>query len=141
MSDLPSLYPARRSYRLRSGLGLVVAGLFGWEVATSFAWGSAFFLLASLAFAAINAFWAWSRIELTPGGLTYHRSGIGPVHVDFRQMVTVSEAGRFTPGISLVFYPLDEAGMVDVDRPRTLFLPAVERQDELLRVLHHVMPG
>ncbi|RME62122.1 MAG: hypothetical protein D6790_06815 [Caldilineae bacterium] len=140
-SDLPSLHPARQGYRWRSALGLVVAALFGWELAASFAWGSLFFLVASLGFAAINAFWAGARVELTPKGLTYHRWGLTPVHVDFRQMAAVSEAGRFTPGISLVFYPLDESGLVDVERPRTLFLPGVERQEELLYVLHRQLPG
>ncbi len=137
-SPSPWLYPARRVYLLLVLLGLAVAALFVREVARGQGFDQAvavFLLLSALGFAGIHGMWALTRVELTPTGLTVHRPGRPPLHVDFRQMVDVHEGGRLLKTLSLVYYPVDADGLVDLEAPRSLFLPAVERQAELLRVL------
>lgn len=134
MSD-PQFYRPRRFYTLMAYGGALVALLFAWEVARTFAWPTLFFLIIALAFATVNLFWAAIQVELTPSGLTCHRRFAPPLHIDFRQIVTATEAGRGTTGISLVYYPLGSNGLIDLDNPRSFFLPGMERQDELLAIV------
>ena len=131
----PQIYQPRRSYTGMAYGGALVALLFAWEVGRSFAWPTLFFLVIAMAFAAVNLRWAVTQVELTPAGLTCHRPFATPLHIDFRQIVAVAEAGRMTNGISLIYYPLAANGLIDLDNPRSLFLPAVERQDELLAIV------
>jgi hypothetical protein len=115
--------------------GALVALFFAWEVARSFAWATLFFLVIALAFATINLAWATTQVELTPTGLTCHRRFVAPRHINFRQIVTATDAGRGTTGISLVYYPLGSDGLIDLDNPLSFFLPGMERQDELLAIV------
>lgn len=133
--SVPQFYRPRRSYTLMAYGGALVALLFAWEVARTFAWPTFFFLLVALAFATINLVWATTQVELTPTGLTCHRRFAPPLHINFRQIVTVTEVGRGTTGISLVYYPLGRNGFIDLDNPRSFFLPGMERQDELLAIV------
>ena len=55
-------------------------------------------------------------------------------------MITCEEAGRFVPGVSLVYWPISADGIVDTDVPRAMFLPAVARQEELLAALQEGLP-
>lgn len=127
-------------YRLFAVAGVAVVLLFLWEVMNGFSLPGLFFLIASLGFVAVYARWALMRLELTPDGLTVHAPLQMPLHISFRQMVVCSEAGRMAPGLSLVYFPLTGDGFVDTDAPRTLFLPAVDGQPELLAVLEEQMP-
>ncbi|MBI3957257.1 MAG: hypothetical protein HY328_00510 [Chloroflexi bacterium] len=130
------LYRPRRSYTLMAYGGVLVALLFAWEVGRNFAWPTLFFFVIALAFAAVNLRSATTQVELTPTGLTCHRRfAVSPLHIDFRQIVTVTQAGHMTTGISLIYYPLAANGLIDLDDPRSLFLPAMERQDELLAIV------
>ena len=56
-------------------------------------------------------------------------------------MITCEEAGRIMPGLSLVYWPVSADGFVDTDAPRTLFLPAVARQEKLLGALQDRISG
>lgn len=136
----PRLYPAHRLYSLMTIVGIGVALLFAWTLTNRFDWFDLIFFVVASLFALINLRWMFTRGELTPSGLTLHEPLTGPTHIDFRQMVAVFEAGRMLPGVSLVYYPLRENGLLEMDEPHTLFLPAMERQDELLAVLNHEIP-
>ncbi len=134
------VYPTHRIYPILAGAGVVVALLFVPALVRAFDWPAFFFCLLAVVFALINLRWMRIRAELTPSGLTIHDPLRPPAHLDFRQMVAAYEAGQIVPGVSLVYYPLDDKGLVDMENPRTLFLPAVEKQDELLGVLQREMP-
>lgn len=129
------IYTPRRSYTLLAYVGALLALLFAWEIGQSFDWASLFFLVVALLFAGVNLLSALGSVELTPTGLTAHRRFAAPQHIDFRQIVSVAAAGRLTTGLSLVYYPLRGDGLLDLDTPRTLFLPSLERQEELLAIL------
>ncbi len=140
MSDA-SFFSAHSRYRLFAILGAVVTLLFVWDLTRLFALDTLFFFVVSLGFTLINLRWMLMKIELTPTGFTLHRPWQGPLHLDFRQVVAVHEEGRFVRAVSLVYYPVEPAsGLVDMERPRSLFLPALERQDELVNVLRREMP-
>lgn len=140
MRSEPLLYVARRIYSALTLLGVVVTLLFVWTLLQAFDWFALIFLTMAALFAIINLRWMLTRAELTPSGLTLHEPLLSPTHIDFRQMVVVYEAGRALPGISLVYYPLAGNGLVNMDEPRTLFLPALENQEELLSILNREIP-
>jgi hypothetical protein len=140
MRSEPHLYVARRIYGGLTLVGFLVILLFVWTLSQGFDWFTLIFLSLAALFAVVNLRWMLTRAELTPSGLTLHEPMLQPTHIDFRQMVAVYEAGRTLPGISLVYYPLAGNGLVNMDDPRTLFLPAMEKQDELLSILNHEIP-
>lgn len=130
-----TVYTPRRSYTVLAGAGALLALLFAWEIGQSFDWATLFFAVVALLFAGVNLFSALSSVELTPTGLTAHRRFASPQHIDFRQIVSVATAARLSTGLSLVYYPLRGDGLLDLDTPRSLFLPSLERQEDLLATL------
>ena len=117
-----------------------MALLFLREILNGFSLPSLFFLLGAIAFALIHVRWALMRLALTADGVIVRAPLQAPMQIQFRQMITCEEAGRFVPGVSLVFWPISADGIVDTDVPRAIFLPAVARQDELLAALQERMP-
>jgi hypothetical protein len=140
MTDAPVFLP-RPTYRLFSAGGAAVALLFAWELLNAFSLPVLFFLLAAVGFAVVYLRWALMRLELTAAGVTVHAPLQAPLHILFRQMITCDEAGRIMPGLSLVYWPVSADGFVDTDAPRTLFLPAVARQEKLLAALQDRISG
>ena len=140
MTDAPVFLP-RPTYRLFSAGGAAVALLFAWELLNAFSLPVFFFLLAAAGFAVVYLRWALMRLELTAAGVTVHAPLQAPLHILFRQMITCDEAGRIMPGLSLVYWPVTADGFVDTDAPRTLFLPAVARQEKLLATLQDRISG
>jgi len=135
-----SVYLPRPVYRLFAAGGAAVAALFAWEVVRYFNLPSLFFLLAATGFAVVYLRWTLMRLELTADGVTVHAPLQAPRQILFRQMITCVEAGRITPGLSLVYWPVSGDGLVEMETPRTLFLPAVARQEELLAALEERIP-
>ena len=115
--------------------------LFAWELLNAFSLPVLFFLLAAAGFAVVYLRWALMRLELTAAGVTVHAPLQAPLHILFRQMITCDEAGRIMPGLSLIYWPVSADGFVDTDAPRTLFLPAVARQEKLLAALQDRISG
>ncbi|MCL4832191.1 MAG: hypothetical protein KJZ86_07105 [Caldilineaceae bacterium] len=135
----PIIYHSRPVYRYLALLGLGVALLFAWELGQSFAWPTIFFLGIALAFAATYSRWAADRVELTPTGLAVYRLFSPPTPIDFRQIASIEEAGRMTTGLTLVYFPLNDRQMIDLDGPRSLFLPGLKAQKELLAIIQAQM--
>lgn len=133
-------YPAHPRYQLFVLLGVGLSIVLGWGLARQFAWDLFFFVGVSLLFALFNLYWMLTRLELTPNGLTVHRPWLDPLHIDYRQIVTFSEEGRFNRSLSLVYYPLNANGLVDMDSPQSLFLPSLQRQEEVVDILMQKIP-
>jgi hypothetical protein len=139
MTDTP-VYLPRKSYRLFAAVGAAVVLLFLWEILNAFTLPGLFFLLAAFAFTLINVRWALMRLELTADGIIARAPLQATLQIQFRQMITCDEAGRFVPGVSLVYWPVSADGIVETDVPRTQFLPAVARQEQLMSVLQERIP-
>ncbi len=139
MTDAP-VYLPRTTYRLFAAGGVAVALLFLWEILNGFSLSALFFLLGVTGFTLIHLRWALMRLELTADGVTVRAPLQESLQIQFRQMITCEEAGRFIPGVSLVYWSVSADGIVDTDVPRTIFLPAVARQEELLAALQERMP-
>ena len=139
MTEAP-VYLPRTRYRLFALVGAVVALLFLREVLYEFSLPVLFYLLASIGFTVIYVRWALMRLALSADGVTVRAPLQEPLHIQFRQMITCDEAGRFAPGLSLVYWPITADGIVETDVPRTIFLPAVGRQEKLLAALKDRIP-
>ena len=139
MAETP-VYLPRPVYRLFAAGGAAVAVLFAWDVVREFSLPTLFFLLAATGFAVVYLRWTLMRLELTVDGVTVHAPLRPSRQILFRQIIACDEAGRIAPGLSLVYWPVSAEGFVEMDRPRTLFLPAVARQEELLAALEERIP-
>lgn len=139
MTDAP-VYLPRTTYRLFAAGGAAVVLLFLWELLKGFSLPTLFFLVGAIAFTLIYARWALMQLELTADGVTVRAPLQATQQIQFRQMIICEEAGRFMPGVSLVYWPVSADGIVDTEVPRTQFLPAVARQEELLAALQERIP-
>lgn len=135
-----NVYEARRIYQIFALLGGVIILLFAISLANEFRWDSLLFFGAATLFSFYNLRCMLVRLEFTPAGITLYEPLRQPQHIDFRQIADVHESGRVVMGIGMVYYPIGENGMVDMDAPRSLFIPALERQAEVLHVLNQSMP-
>lgn len=125
----------RRSYQGMALLGVGVALLFGWETARAFAWPTLFFLIVALGVALVNLRWAASPVYADDNGLTCHRPPARPLHINYRQIAACEESGRGRNVISLIYFPAGRNGMLDLDAPRSCFLPGLEDQEDLMALI------
>ena len=58
-----------------------------------------------------------------------------PRRIQWRQVVSATEAGRFFHTLSLLYYPQQPSGLVDLERVQHLFLPTVVDQEDLLEAI------
>lgn len=82
-----------------------------------------------------------SRVELRKESVSV-RNPFGKRNtVEFRQVVNAVESGRMGNSISLLYYPIGENGLVNLDDAETLSLPKVQNQDELLQHFRERIPA
>ncbi|RIK33342.1 MAG: hypothetical protein DCC55_35145 [Chloroflexi bacterium] len=127
-------------YAIVAAVAVVLVGLFGWELWRQVTVGNLLFLGVSLGLLGwgVNAY--WSRVELAPNQVCVQTPLRRRRCVEFRQLATVVEAGRVNPVIALVYYPVLDNGLLDLDTPASLVLPAVRGQAELLTELEAKTP-
>ena len=97
-----------------------------------------------LLFAVVLLFFAvrglLSRVEVDERGLTLLQPLARPQVVQYRQLAEVSEEGRLQRVILLLYHPLRPDGLLDLDDLRSLALPALEEQSDLLEILQARAP-
>ncbi len=81
-----------------------------------------------------------SRVEVDERGLTLRQPLARPQAVQYRQLAEVSEEGRLQRVILLLYHPLRPDGLLDLDDLRSLALPALEEQSDLLEILQARAP-
>jgi hypothetical protein len=135
-----NVYQSRRIYQIFSLLGGVMILLFAINIASEFRWDSLLFFGTATLFSFYNLRWMLIRLELTPAGITLYEPLRQPQHIDFRQIADFHESGRLVMGISMVYYPIGSGGLVEMDAPQSLFIPALEKQAEVIHVLNQSVP-
>ncbi|MBW7881105.1 MAG: hypothetical protein H3C34_00460 [Caldilineaceae bacterium] len=132
-------YRPQPRYLLLAGAGLLAAALCGWSLWQNFDLFLLFFLAGSL----LATFWfgaqLFSRIQTDDRSITLRRLG-GQRRIEYRQLSDAGEAGRLIRGLVLLYHPLRDDGLVELDELRSLMLPAVENQEVLLQRLEERMP-
>lgn len=111
---------------------LRMGGTLAWSVAE---WGALFFLVIMLALSIWTMRQMFSRVELTPAGVTLFAPLLGEHHVDFRQCMGVSEGGRIGRSLTLLYHPVGADGLLDLDSVQSLTLPNVRDQETLIEHL------
>ena len=81
-----------------------------------------------------------SHVEVDGHGLTLLQPLARPQAVQYRQLAEVSEEGRLQRVILLLYHPLRPDGLIELDDLRSLALPALEEQAELLEFLQARTP-
>jgi hypothetical protein len=142
-------YPTSPRYKFLVGAGAALTGLLGWELwqgrgdpADEFAWGLGFFFVVSFLVTLWYAREMLSRVILAANAITVTRRPGRARTVEFRQMVSVSEAGRLGGrSITIVFHPLRADGLIDLEGADSLIVPEVDDHDGLLAVLEARAPA
>lgn len=141
------VYKPGTRYKAYAGIGAVAAVAFGWRLGSAWLggqgvqWDALFFLVLMLGLTAWALWQIPSRVETSSRDVTLTRPFTAPHTVEYRQLFSVTENGRVGGrSISLVYHPLREDGLLDLDNARSLILPEVENQNELLALLEERMP-
>ena len=109
--------------------------LFGWSLWQTPTIQTGFFCVICLG----AAFWygqmSLSSVTITENSLVYDSLLRSRQEVEFRQLIEVSENGRFGQAITLLYYPVLTTGLVDLENVQSLFLPQVIDQETLYSTL------
>jgi hypothetical protein len=135
-----AIYRAHPRYRLFALICVGLVLLFAWQLWHKFEAGSAIFFVVVLGLLAWYGRAAGSRVEVDPTRLTLYTPLAAPRSVEFRQLAGVSEEGRMGQAILVLYHPLREHGLVELDEIRSLALPAMTDQETLLAALARQVP-
>jgi hypothetical protein len=142
-----AIYKPGVRYKAYAGIGAVATVAFGWKLVTAWLggqgvqWDALFFLVLMVGLMAWALWQIPARVETAPRSITLTRPFISPRTVEYRQLFSVTENGRVGGrSISLVYHPLRDDGLLDLDDARSLILPEVENQEALLELLESRKP-
>jgi hypothetical protein len=133
-------YVVHPLYRWLIGGCLLLALLLVWELRRGFVLETAFFVCIALGVALWSLLAASSQITVMANSLCL-ATPLRPTHcVNFRQLFGVSQEGRLLPVLVLLYYPTLSSGLFDLTDARTLRLPLLLAQAELLAHLQTRLP-
>ncbi len=135
-----TVYTAHPRYRLWAVGASLLAGLYAWELRRGFDRFTLFFFLIALAVLAWALRSLLSRVQVEDRGVTLRPPLVAPTSVEYRQLIGVSQDGRWNRSITLIYHPRLENGLLDLDQARTLALPSLVNQEELLATLMARIP-
>lgn len=133
--DQVTIFRPQSRYGLFAMVAALMAVLFAWNLAHQMDFGALFFFVACLAIVVWSVRQMLARVEVDATGLTVYQLPGSPRRIEFRQVAAVHEGGRFLKLIVLVYQGLRPDGLVDPDDTRSVALPSVEDQAELLDLL------
>jgi hypothetical protein len=136
-------YRVHPVYLLLAGVAAICVAALGWRLLGGYDLGTALFFCLGLGLLLLTLRSAGSRVEADALGLTIFRPLAAPLRIQYRQIAEVTEEGRLLrlmQVIVVLYYPLAEDGLVDLDALRSQALPVLENQLELLHVLQTKTP-
>jgi hypothetical protein len=139
MADIKS-YPSDLRYKFIALLCLLFAVGFGWNLTRRFSLDTLLFFVLSLALVTWSVIAMLSRVEVNADSLVLFTPLRASRQVGFRQLISVSENGRFNRVLTLLYYPRSADGLLDLDNPHSLILPALAEQQELFELLEARLP-
>ena len=138
-TDTVTTYRPVERYAFLGGAGLLAALFCGWALWRTFDWITLIFLFGCLFAAASFGVQLLGRVEVDATGLRLE-TPLGARRVEFRQLDSATEAGRLLRVVVVTYHPLLENGLLDLDDLRSVTLPAVNQQYELLELLQQHAP-
>ena len=133
-------YRAHSRYVLIAGVAAICVALLGWVLLRAYDWGTLLFFVFAVGLLLLTLRSSASKVEVDAVGLTLFRPLAQPQRIHYRQIAQATEEGRIQRVIVILYYPLGADGLVDLDALRSLALPALEDQMELLHVLQTKTP-
>lgn len=127
-------WDAEGRYWLLGGAALIAGVLLLFELRKGFTWEVIVFAAIALLGGAWALWMATTSVEISDEGLRLKRL-VGSQMVKWQQMISVTTQGRFLRVLTILYYPRRENGLVDTDAVRSLLMPSVKNQDELLAAL------
>ncbi len=109
--------------------------LFGWNLAQRFTFEAAFFVVMLIGVVAWCGYSTLSQVAVTSTAVTLQTPLRANRQVEFRQLISVSENGRFNPVITLLYHPHLANGLLDLDEVHSLILPALRDQEQVVTLL------
>jgi hypothetical protein len=113
---------------------------FAWNLTRTFSLETLFFFVLSLAVVGWSVLAMRSYVEVSADNLVLFAPLQTSRAVRFRQLISVSENGRFNPVITIIYHPARADGLLDLDNTHSLILPALSEQQELLELLEARLP-
>ena len=133
-------YRAHSRYVLIAGVAAICVALLGWVLLHGYDWGTLLFFTFAVLLLLLALRSSASRVAVDAVGLTLFRPLAQPQRIHYRQVAQEPEEGRVQRVIVILYYPLGADGLVDLGAMRSLALPALEDQMELLHVLQSKTP-
>ena len=133
-------YPSHLRYKFVALFCFLLLINFGWQLMRYFSLETLFFFCIGLALVIWALYAMVSYVETNANGIVLCTPLRAVRKVEFRQLISVSENGRFNPVLTLVYHPWLPNGLLDLDDARSLILPAVRDQQELLALLEARLP-
>ncbi|MBX3013488.1 MAG: hypothetical protein KF832_18350 [Caldilineaceae bacterium] len=128
-------------YRWLTGGCLLLTGLLAWGLLDVVTLEELFFLGISASLSLWFSLHMVSRVQLNERSLVLQSPWRGSRTVEFRQIVSTTEAGRFLRALSVIYHPREANGLLDLDRVQHLLLPAVVDQERLLTAIEAHIPS
>ncbi len=119
---------------------LLLTGLLGWNLRKGLQGDELFFFTIMVAITAWFGHTLFSQIRVNERAIVLQTALRGVREVEFRQVVSVMETGRFMKSVSLLYYARQPDGLLDLDQVNHLLLPAVVDQETLLTTLSARIP-
>lgn len=119
---------------------LVLSGLLSWGLLQSSTISEVFFWAVSVGASLWFASAMLSRVQIDERAVVLQRPLRSRCQVEFRQLVSVTESGRFTQALLLLYYPRQPDNLLNLDHVYPLQLPAVIDQEKLLTTIEARIP-
>lgn len=133
-------YRPHPRYVLMTGIAVICLALLGWQLLGRADLGLLLFFGVALGLLFFALRGIGSRVEVDALGLTLFRPLSPPLRILYRQIVQVTEEGRFQRVLVILYYPLAADALIDLDGVRSQALPALDDQAELLDLLQTKTP-
>jgi hypothetical protein len=134
------IYRPHSRYLLMAAVAAACSTVLGWWLLSRFDVGTLLFLALALVLLLAALRIIASRVEVDALGLTLFQPLAQPLRIQYRQLAQATAEGRWQRVIVVLYYPLGEDGLLDLDALHSQALPALEDQTELLHVLQKKTP-
>lgn len=119
---------------------LLMTLLLTWSTARRFSGEGLFFVLIMVGATLWFARAIGNHVVLDERSITLQAPLRRPQRIEFRQLRSVTESGRLLVVPTLLYHPQQATGLVDLETLKSLTLPTLSHQDQLLSTLSAVMP-
>lgn len=119
---------------------LILSGLLGWRLWQEFMAATLFFVAVSFGASLWFGHALLCRVQLDEHSVILQRPLRRFCRVEFRQLLSVTESGRLTQTLLLLYYPRQSDSLLDLEHIHHLQLPAVSDQEKLLMALEARIP-